>query len=1260
MVNVSKKEIKNKKKILLISASVLILVTMLFCVSKFIYGAYTPLYDAHVELVFDNYPDPSLKLSEVTAKATIKYYDVETYKYLDTHTDETEGIDISYTWYKFDGEVYNEIETAYDTTYFESNTTYKVVPKIINTTSYYEGVDVSNATIEFKNPRLVFRYDNINYYYEWDNRHTALNDEVSFYVKDLFDKAYYIDLDNTNITIDIDQLYSEIELHHIALSGPSNSINYNSLIELPSGLDVELKSPGSDSLTNVKGYYMDSTGSYYPNSDDIPDDASHTGLYNISLEIKPKNSNYAFTYPDTITINEKKKGEIVNERVLTTDTSNFYYSKQDNGISYEQSTIKINYMYDTKERVFICFNPIKDLGESRFGYGDNYVEVAKNTEIDLPDFPDDGIYYEGYVHSKEQVSPYGNISIDGKFTPYYSMALYMLPVMNMQITQEPTKENSYTVKTNVSEKSPTKPHFIWQKLSNVIKNYYIYNNMESLYKDYMNGTIVTPSLTPFDDYEPNHYVNTINNDGDILSYYFIGNNTININVIAKQSDELLFNIKNCDGTDFDFSQLEDGIIFPPNEESKTVKRAVITQLPESDYKIKIKFSEQENVNGIHLYDDIYLYNLCLASTKEIKMQLPLDTKVYDYKNLNKDYIYSDIKTPSVNMRNMQKSPENIEFIFEAPRLNSEGELSSYHYKYDEGEAEEIYFSLLTDKAKPFSFTIKDKDGNYIDKDDLFFYINCENDYEYRNTNIALNDCILSENETTHVYTFDFEGLQDATVKSQIPEETPLFVDGTKNIYSYFFSVKTKNIEPFTLQLVDPNDMHVYDKTNLMDAMANKTMAYPAINPEGDFYFGPNTIKDNEEVNSVFCYGDYSIDTIIAIDPNDPIEISFENVDNIYDLDISVFPQGEESGLNLGKVCKLINGNTLEFNLMNDEYNALKNGPIDDDNTYLYNFIFYYSKPFKIKFNPINNTTYTYLEDFDDDESNNNVLDINHITDGRYRCEVIGENYDLDFFDSIPVTLYSNEVTYTKENTPGGGGSSGGGSSHKKKDDEKKEEPKVEEPVQVESKNKSYMNGYEDKTFKPNSNVARQEVATILARINELFSDTSSYTSYLNKYNDVRDDDWYSNYLGFISKENILQGYTEETGTSFHPKDNMTRAEFATAVVRMFNLKDDTNKKCNLTDIKGKWYEKNVTTLCNLGLINGYEDNSFRGDQGITRAEVCKIINAATKRYIKDSTTISSEEAKKLNNMFSDISSKDWFYYDVLTATVDFTYKETAK
>ena len=81
----------------------------------------------------------------------------------------------------------------------------------------------------------------------------------------------------------------------------------------------------------------------------------------------------------------------------------------------------------------------------------------------------------------------------------------------------------------------------------------------------------------------------------------------------------------------------------------------------------------------------------------------------------------------------------------------------------------------------------------------------------------------------------------------------------------------------------------------------------------------------------------------------------------------------------------------------------------------------------------------------------------------------------------------------------------------------------------------------------------------------------------------------------------------------------------------------TNVFASGSDIKGHWAEKEISEWVEKGLIGGYKNGSFKPDASISRAEFIALVNRAFK------FTESSETG------FNDVSSKDWYYSEVLKA-----------
>lgn len=268
----------------------------------------------------------------------------------------------------------------------------------------------------------------------------------------------------------------------------------------------------------------------------------------------------------------------------------------------------------------------------------------------------------------------------------------------------------------------------------------------------------------------------------------------------------------------------------------------------------------------------------------------------------------------------------------------------------------------------------------------------------------------------------------------------------------------------------------------------------------------------------------------------------------------------------------------------------------------------------------------------------------------------------DVFDN-KVTILQNGTTeinlyYSKNQTSGGGGgSSGGGGSTKTKIVEVIKEVEKEpekEPVKVRTEYTSYVNGYDDGEFKPWRYVTRAEFAKIIATISDDYAlkDPSEYTSYVSRYKDVRDNFWNTPYIGYVISNDSMNGYPDGL---FKPESNITRAEVCKVLVEIFDIKTEDGENKFANEIKNQWFEEPVDKLVKAGYINGYKDGTFGASRNITRAELVALINRIREDTL-DENQIENLE-KEFESMYKDVRKKDWFYSDVLAASVSHPVKQ---
>lgn len=97
-------------------------------------------------------------------------------------------------------------------------------------------------------------------------------------------------------------------------------------------------------------------------------------------------------------------------------------------------------------------------------------------------------------------------------------------------------------------------------------------------------------------------------------------------------------------------------------------------------------------------------------------------------------------------------------------------------------------------------------------------------------------------------------------------------------------------------------------------------------------------------------------------------------------------------------------------------------------------------------------------------------------------------------------------------------------------------------------------------------------------------------------------------------EGIVQGYGDGT---FGVDKPLTRAEFARMVNLVFKYNENSASidpaLIKFTDVSADdWFYNDVLLAVKIGFIAGFEDNTFRGNDNVTRQQVCSVINRIVK------------------------------------------------
>ena len=194
---------------------------------------------------------------------------------------------------------------------------------------------------------------------------------------------------------------------------------------------------------------------------------------------------------------------------------------------------------------------------------------------------------------------------------------------------------------------------------------------------------------------------------------------------------------------------------------------------------------------------------------------------------------------------------------------------------------------------------------------------------------------------------------------------------------------------------------------------------------------------------------------------------------------------------------------------------------------------------------------------------------------------------------------------------------------------------------------SMLSGYVDvsKDFRPTDSITRAEFAKIVCTVFGLEVNTNTQ---VEPFNDVADNAWYAKYIAAlynakgVNKGTIINGY--EDGT-FRPNDKITRQEAAKIIASAYTIakpgvmkqEEMKNDKAELTNVAtagvvegtikvngttynidtvtkfkddkeiATWADASVLNLVNNDVIKGYEDNTFKPGNTITRQEALAML-----------------------------------------------------
>ena len=102
--------------------------------------------------------------------------------------------------------------------------------------------------------------------------------------------------------------------------------------------------------------------------------------------------------------------------------------------------------------------------------------------------------------------------------------------------------------------------------------------------------------------------------------------------------------------------------------------------------------------------------------------------------------------------------------------------------------------------------------------------------------------------------------------------------------------------------------------------------------------------------------------------------------------------------------------------------------------------------------------------------------------------------------------------------------------------------------------------------------------------------------------DIAPDAWYKDAVQYAYDNGLMTGIS---ANEFAPEATTTRAMIVSILARLENV--TSAESAGFNDVNDEWYATAVNWAANVGVVNGYEDNTFRPNQPITREQLAAIL-----------------------------------------------------
>ncbi|MBE3570482.1 MAG: 5'-nucleotidase C-terminal domain-containing protein [Bacillales bacterium] len=132
------------------------------------------------------------------------------------------------------------------------------------------------------------------------------------------------------------------------------------------------------------------------------------------------------------------------------------------------------------------------------------------------------------------------------------------------------------------------------------------------------------------------------------------------------------------------------------------------------------------------------------------------------------------------------------------------------------------------------------------------------------------------------------------------------------------------------------------------------------------------------------------------------------------------------------------------------------------------------------------------------------------------------------------------------------------------------------------------------------------------------------------FSDVLPSHYFYEAVSDLTGRGIISGFKDDT---FRPSDHVTRAQAAKILALALGLEVENVSNPGFKDVKkGDWFYGPVAALVKAGVLDGFEDGTFKPNEKLTRAQMAKMMTLGFHFNTKIET----------KNPFTDVKERTWY------------------